>query len=706
MQTYRVTLKPIYSKTVTTPLGIALPEGWRLSWHQLETFRALQNPNLDIVLNFAITGDGKSLAAYLPAMTGKNYTLAMYPTNELARDQEKQVQFYKSQFNPAYDPQIYRLNATILEDFIATNHLPSKQAGLLDRSDNSEILLTNPDIFHYIHTFCYLKRNPKGKGENPDKVFKRIDDNYKLFVFDEFHIFSSPQITSILNSILLMKHTGGTRKFLFLSATPNEMLQEFLAKSGMKYTCINPLSHNAYCYDTPVDPTEWRQINQPIDLIFPRNLKPNSQSSYEWIVENAESVILQFFLDYPQSKGAIILNSIAAVKRLASDLKPLFSKYGLKVRENTGLTGELEKASSIAEADLLLGTSTIDVGVDFKINFLVFEAVDSGNFIQRLGRIGRHEGFPTYQAYALLPHFIVARLFEVESHPLTDGETYDRPTFYNLVDRAYPPINEFREYPKRWGGIQSAYVFSELKIMADTYPQAAERFGADVQNTFGISIKHQYGRIRELKEEGKAKVIDEALSFRDSSQLDCAIYDLTNPDEPESDRFKTYNLAGILSNFTFEWMEKAEFIRKAQETGAMRPRFENVLCYLKLTGYRDAPEDWRFYICEDLANSALLAKIQVLQGLEVWQPQGREINQINLALRRHGLVAYISDQDRLTLRAKLGLPIHFQVYGLADKYSLHDRGLPPYTIAFGKSALILESLLRFWKPKEDMGWIV
>jgi CRISPR-associated endonuclease/helicase Cas3 len=169
---------------------------------------------------------------------------------------------------------------------------------------------------------------------------------------------------------------------------------------------------------------DWRQIGYPINLSFPKNLEPNLRSSYDWIVENAETTILKFFQDNPGSQGAIILNSIAAVKKLVPKFKQIFEPLGLKVRENTGLTGDTEKSSSVEEADLLLGTSTIDVGVDFKINFLVFEAADAGNFIQRFGRLGRHESgrskkFETYQAYALIPNFIVERLFEADKHPLT-----------------------------------------------------------------------------------------------------------------------------------------------------------------------------------------------------------------------------------------------------------------------------------------------
>jgi CRISPR-associated endonuclease/helicase Cas3 len=391
MTAYTILLKPVYSRPAQTlPSGITLPAGWDgLSQHQVETYEALKDPTIDVVFNTAMTGDGKSLAAFLAAVTNRTYTLAMYPTNELARDQEKQVRGYKALFKPENDPQIYRLNAAILEDFIATNKLSSKLAGLCDRADNSEILLTNPDIFHYIHDFRYLRRNKEGKGDNPDRLFAKIDDNYKLFIFDEFHIFSSPQIASVINAILLIKHTLPGKKFLFLSATPNDLLEEFLSKAGLKHRIIDPVKQGGYRFAAG---DNWRQISYPINLSFPQKLEPNLRSSYNWIVENAETTILKFFQDNPGSKGAIILNSIAAVKTLVPKFKAIFEPLGLKVRENTGLTGETEKSKSVEDADLLLGTSTIDVGVDFRINFLVFEAADAGNFIQRFGRLGRHKG--------------------------------------------------------------------------------------------------------------------------------------------------------------------------------------------------------------------------------------------------------------------------------------------------------------------------
>jgi len=702
MPDYKIKLKPVYSKTVETPEGITLPQGWQLSWHQAETFRLLGRSDIDVIFNTALTGDGKSLAAYLRVMVVKLFsTLAMYPTNELARDQERQVQEYKTQFQPKYDPQVYRLTGATLADFVETNQLPSKQQGIIDRVDNSEILLTNPDIFHYIHDFRYVRRGKKAsQGDNPDKLFRKLDEAYKLFIFDEFHIFSSPQISSILNAMLLIKHTAAPRKFLFLSATPSNLLKGFLERSGFRYHEIDPVAADAYRF-TPSNEPNWRQISQPITLTFPDDLQPHARSGYDWIIENSEAIILRFFLDYPHSKGAIILNSVASVYKLLTILKPLFVQHSLTVLPNTGLTGESERARSIADADLLIGTSTIDVGVDFKINFLMFEAADAGNFVQRFGRLGRHQGFTDYRAYALIPNYLVAKLFQPsESSParLNDGEEYDRVFFTNSVRESWSFINQFETYPKRWGVVQSVCMHMEIRKLKAKYPDAVDGFAQDVEKAFDVNLKHQYANVLRCVNAKQTKIIDEARSFRGSSQLDCAIYDAMNPDEPERDKFKTYNLPGLLSNFLFELIEAEDFKYQARRAGLPKNRFEDALCYVRLLGYHDVRENWHFYYDGDVGGLARLGKVQILKGLEVTIGA----NAISQALRRQGIVCYVSDCSREELRARLGLPMQFQAYGLSDR--LDDRA-PPYTIAFGKSALMLETLIWHWKPKEDMGWI-
>ena len=53
-ENYSIQLKPVYSQTVPTPEGVELPDGFNLVWHQVETLKALQNPDIDVVIDVAM----------------------------------------------------------------------------------------------------------------------------------------------------------------------------------------------------------------------------------------------------------------------------------------------------------------------------------------------------------------------------------------------------------------------------------------------------------------------------------------------------------------------------------------------------------------------------------------------------------------------------------------------------------------------------
>ncbi|MFM1843115.1 MAG: hypothetical protein RLZZ490_1857, partial [Cyanobacteriota bacterium] len=422
-----ILLKPIYSApALELPTGVSLPNGWTaLAWHQVETLKALNNPEIDVVFNVAMTGDGKSLAAYLKTLTQKLFSVvSLYPTNELARDQESQIKNYIELFDPKIKPRCNRLSGELLELYAEEEGQRKKQA-IDTRLGSSEILISNPDLFHYIYRGAYL--SPQ---ENRDSLWGKIQNDFELMIFDEFHVFSAPQIASVLNTMLLRKFTQGKNiKCLFLSATPDNTFIERLKIAGFNCQIIDPEANHKYQF--PGDGEEqnkliaqqWRKVVSQIELEF-IPLESSSQASESWLKENAQRVVTQF--KQVGSKGAIILNSVAAVKRLVPFFRDLLQPLGLTVGENTGLASRETKENSLA-ADLVIGTSTIDVGVDFKINFLLFESADAGNFIQRLGRLGRHQGyqkngknieFQSFKALALVPNFFVERLFEKEDAPL------------------------------------------------------------------------------------------------------------------------------------------------------------------------------------------------------------------------------------------------------------------------------------------------
>ncbi len=169
---YQITLKPVYSCPAEVSPAIKLPAGWSLAWHQAETFEALNDPDIDVLFNLAMTGDGKSLAAQLAVFQGDCTAIALYPTNELGRDQESQTRRYIELFKPENEPRVTRLSGAALEIY-AENEGLRKSVAISTRSGQSELLLTNSDILHYLHRGAYLM--PK---DSPDKLWGRIDKDF------------------------------------------------------------------------------------------------------------------------------------------------------------------------------------------------------------------------------------------------------------------------------------------------------------------------------------------------------------------------------------------------------------------------------------------------------------------------------------------------------------------------------------------------
>lgn len=724
MSNYKITLKPVYSQTVATPEGVKLPDNWRLSWHQAETLKALRDPNIDVIINTAMTGEGKSLAAFLETLLTYFCAIALYPTNELARDQETQIKGYIEQFRPSHQPRVVRLSGAELEIY-AENEGLRKAAAIASRTGQSEILLTNSDILHYLHRGAYL--NP---DDSPDKLWGRIDKDFELSIFDEFHVNLAPQIASIINTILLIHHTNRRKKFLFISATPDNQLIERLSAAGLRCKLINPLQEGKYQFPNNLSEGKqlksggWREVSREISLNF-ISLESTSKASENWLKVNSD-LILDCFQHYPGSKGAIILNSIAAVKRLTRFFRDFLQPHGLEVGENTGLSGKGEKERSLS-CDLVIGTSTIDVGVDFKINFLIFESADAGNFIQRLGRLGRHDGynkngefitFKNFTAYALSPNFLVERLFLGDSPPLKTDGIYDRPLFHTQIRENYRQINNFEGYYSRWGAVQSVQICWELghKTIKQQYAGSQAAFRVSCQQVFKASLGKVAGNIKvwgqewqELSGEKKGNpIVENAVSFRGSSPLQCGIYDLT--ESSEIDRFKTYDLPGVLSNLEIEVMTETAFMRLLTETSQRlgqpipKGRFKYSLAFMKLRNYREERLNWKFNYGGKLEAIASTWKVQVLKEIEVWQPDNYWVGEINKHLKKQPLVCYVLRHSVAAVRSRLRLPMHFQIYPICDRYSFHD-ATPPYAIAFGQSALLVDTLAHWLKSKGDESWI-
>jgi CRISPR-associated endonuclease/helicase Cas3 len=703
-----VILKAVYSKLAQRDAADSFINGRRLSQHQARTYGLLGDQNLDVIFNTALTGDGKSLSAYLPALRDNHCTMGLYPTNELSRDQESQVDGYVKQLSLTPRPQrVCRLNSEQLTEY-ADNHNVSRQTELLRRIEQSEILLANPDIYHLIMNGYYLRHS-----DARDKVFNPLIKNFTLTIFDEFHIFSAPQIVSVINAMLLTRatHGAGRRKFLFLSATPSEQLRANLERAGLRYAIVEGEYRHALADEaTTIDQDEYRRITHQVSLFFDITARPD-KTAERWLIENVESVIVKFFREHPGSRCAVILNSVGAVKRLVNQLRPTLQRYGISVGENTGFSTRDERRESMAK-DVLIGTSTIDIGVDFKINLLIFEATGAGNFIQRLGRLGRHDDyenergaaikFNAFQAYALVPQFIHERLFEKpDVHsiaPLQDGGCYDRQAFFSKLREVYPPVNDFSRYAQQWGGLQSACVYLELgrKEIKQAYEDVRKQLRNDYERTFELSVNKQLGKAHAYitgDKQDERPILEVARSFRGGGALECGVIDRTVGDEQQ--QFKTYDLPGLLTNCVItEVLSEDEFKARAEKAGVAVKKFRYCKLYLVVGAYRDTPMGWRFHLSSDLS-SQVTTGVRATTGISVILSDPDFENSINRHLKRLKLVYYIVQADNFSAKRRGGLPQLFQLYPLTDPRTMNDPQ-PSYSIAFGQDALLTETVFFYF----------
>ena len=134
-------------------------------------------------------------------------------------------------------------------------------------------------------------------------------------------------------------------------------------------------------------------------------------------------------------------------------------------------------------------------------------------------------------------------------------------------------------------------------------------------------------------------------------------------------------------------------------------RFKHCLAFMKLKAYREERLNWKFHFPGNLERLADGWKVQVFRGMEIWQPDNRWAGEINKRLRAQALVGYVLRRPVSEVRQRLRLPMHFQIYPISDNFSFHD-ATAPYSVAFGQSALLLDTLAYQFKGDGGEIWVV
>jgi CRISPR-associated helicase Cas3 len=216
------------------------------------------------------------------------------------------------------------------------------------------IIVTTPDVLHLIKEGWY-------KGAQRIKALL----NSSFVFFDEFHLYTNlvnftPLVQWLVNSI--------GDKVVFLSATPiihedfNSLLREYHSK-------IIPFSESEGREKDTV-------FNYPLEL----DIEECKYTKTEVVVEVLKSLVPS--LPKPL---AIIFDSIFRLKHLKPILQAEFQDE-LDIYEYSGMQKD---AIDFNNKTVLLGTASIEVGIEMPIKSLITEAAYWTSAVQRIGRVGR-----------------------------------------------------------------------------------------------------------------------------------------------------------------------------------------------------------------------------------------------------------------------------------------------------------------------------
>lgn len=341
----------------------------------------------------AKTGTGKTRAAMLPVLKRREWALAVYPTNELLRDQVRAVAKFAQEEGIAtlvWTPEVEKGSDRADRHSRADHILVPIDGALLDQwqevmrcrsrgetlrrllnPDKPKIVFTNPDILFLILGLQY--------HAEPFEALRR----YETLIMDEFHLYHGVELAHALMMVALARGFGIFRRLILLSATPPPEVQALLDRA------VRPVVIDSKSEAHPA-PERWRTAVHAVDVT---PIQVTGGDPVEVLLSHLVSLKPELerrrneIPDGDYLPAVVIVNSVLSAIRLEDRLvESGFSRDALAI-----IRGLSHRAIRDTRGKLLaIGTSAIEVGVDFRCDYLLFEAWEAASFLQRFGRVGRH----------------------------------------------------------------------------------------------------------------------------------------------------------------------------------------------------------------------------------------------------------------------------------------------------------------------------
>lgn len=647
------------------------------------------------------TGSGKTLASYAYTINHPDTpAFGVYPTNELIRDQERTL---KPWIDPGNNYQLLRIDSQQLDYWQTVSDLKQHATTWEKLLKWESTILTNPDILFY--TFFGLYRGQSGINERLNALMAK----YRVFVFDEFHLYNVKQMADVAFLIGTLHATNSNygRVFIFASATPDSPALPWLRDKLQIPVEVVEAKASA----TPAA----RTIAHPVQLdLLPANL-------LQWKGEEAIAAYLpdlrQFLSDHPAARLATILDSVAGAISFAQMLRREFPDK--TVGEVHGFSSEQARASALRKS-FTVGTSTIEVGIDFKDQIekdvLIFEARTSSQFIQRFGRLARHDkSLPIpNRAVGLVPDYVYQFLLKE-----IDAEcSLTRQELYQAIQNAYREPEGFSRYVNVHAPaeFQAACQQVEHALQPDDLAIIQPQLASVIHSLTG-QTDHDAKAIH--KRYLASHILAPLLTFRGGG-FEAAIIDERSSET--GFKAKRYNIAFLLRRGTFDEVDEAEYTQLLErlqnqwpEDVARERRYtkliENdpdallgVYGHFRLYDLVDKPRKLWFEVSEDTVRG-YRGTVQLIKGIELCTEPDVALGQLNRRLRKKPVVAWFVDRPPSAIKLGRALPPLFEIYELRVRYLGGKTSATPWSIAFNQDAFFIESL-GGWHKKRQPDYLV
>jgi len=670
--------------------------------HQLKSYFFLTSrSNLPkIVFNTCGTGLGKTYSAALPLLELNDaYSVFIYPTNALIDDQYstlttliKKLVINKQTVLKATARELVKYSKTrqidrreLLEDFLSSTY------------SNLRILVTNPDLFYIALGLRFSKRYAA-------KISIPLIQRFNNVIFDEFHLYNWKQLSNILFFMrVIAKFSEKQSNFVFLSATPSsEFLYEVRRIFNDAEIKIITENENIDCKKTPykvvADVTLEIHKYDNITYWFKSNIN---------YIRNLIKKNLDILENDSESKIVIILNSVHSAQRVKKFLEDSLKDLPVTIGAWHGMnryTRTIEKDSNI-----IIGTSAIEVGIDFKAIVLIFEADNAASFIQRFGRVGRVANKPEwtnldFKAIALIPTYVynyIKRVLNGKGEVSRDGlsrivyDAFEERTKFKRFKDKYAPIEH---YGISLGYVSNTYNPRDREELQKIFEQIIYDVHPNVDLMEVKDLFDQYSRVDGL--------LDELYQFR-GSLFEVPLFDKTLF-KRDKFPFNIYNLFYCLRHFEFSIISRNEFMRLTKsvdrEEDAYKAfefelhqllKYDSNIPFLYVTS-RDTKRS--LYVKIHNENDLFTEKVEIDNGFilspaeKIYDTRKIEtLRRLNNWLSRKRLVYFLVEEDVYSLRNKLKLSPYFLL--LPFEGSTFYGEISKGSISFGLNAFLLSSEL-------------